>query len=79
MRFRKEFILRENFKRSSTPYGKDIKISIALRTNQFYKYLRNNRDSGFNILEIKDPRLYNLNRYTFNGNFNTKPFTRRKY
>jgi hypothetical protein len=78
IRFRKGFILRENFRRNSTLYGRGIEINIALRTSRFYKYLGNNRDSGFNILGIKDLRLYSLNRYTFNGNFNTEPFTRRK-
>jgi hypothetical protein len=78
IRLRKEFILRENFRRSSTPYVRDIEIGVVLRTSRFHKYLRNNRGSGSNISEIKDLRLYNLNRYTFNGNFNTEPFTYRK-
>jgi hypothetical protein len=80
IRFRKGFLLRENFGRSSTRSGRDIKISIAIRISRFYKYLGNNRDSGFSILEeIKNLRLYSLNRYIFNGNFEIKPFTRYKY
>jgi hypothetical protein len=79
IRFRKWFILRENFRRSFTPYERDIKIGIILKTSRFYKYRGNNRGSESRILEkIKNPRLYSLNRYTFNGKFNTKPFTRRK-
>jgi hypothetical protein len=78
IRLRKEFILRENFRRSSTPYEKNIKIGITLKTSRFYKYLEKDRGSRSNILGIKDLRLYSLNRYTFNENFNTEPFTRRK-
>jgi hypothetical protein len=54
-------------------------IGIALKISRFYRYLENNRGSGSSILEgIKNPRLYNLNRYTSNGNFNTEPFIRYK-